>query len=267
MATNTWTLTCLNAVFNPNGKTLHGDNIIVPQQILEEIQVLERTRYQFVIKNATETQMICCRVEEFCSGNDMHIYMPAWIMHNLYLNDMDEIKLCLLDPEIPPAKKIIVQPHDSIFLTLDNHKSVLENSLKNFSSLTAGTSISVHHDGEEYPLSIVAVEPTHQFVSLIDTDVEVEFLPPLDYVEVKPSDWPDSEQWPLDPDVYIKEEICTTPKEYVLSDGKRIILRPPTPVPAPAPAPAPTPVPAPDPPQEQNNGFIAFSGKGHRLTD
>ena len=264
MATNTWTLTCLNAVFNPNGKSLHGDNIIVPQQILEEIQNIERTKYQFVIKNASETQSICCRVEEFCPGDDMQVYMPAWIMHNLYLNDMDEIKLSLLDSEIHPAKKIVVQPHDSIFLTLDDHKSVLENSLKSFSSLTTGTSISVHHDGEEYPLSIIAVEPTHQFVSLIDTDVEVEFMPPLDYVEVKPSDWPESEQWPLDPGVYIKEEICTTPKEYVLSNGKRIVVKPPTPPPPPAPIPRPAPAPLPET-QPDENKFVAFSGKGNRL--
>ena len=196
--------------------------------------------------------------------------------------DMDEIKLCLLESEIHSAKKIVVQPHDSIFLTLGDHKNILESSLKLFSSLTVGTSISISHDNNNFSLSIVALDPTHQYVSLVDTDVEVEFMPPLDYVEVKPDDWPASEQWPLDPGVYIKEEVCIDPKEYVLSNGKRIVIRPPTPPPAPAPPPPPAPPPAPSPSpshvpvaapsipaqshlDQDQSKFVPFSGKGNRL--
>ena len=268
MAAKTWTLTCFNPVFNPNGKSLHGDNIIVPQQILEDIQEIDKPFYQFIIKNSSETQTLCCRVEEFCPGDDMYIYMPAWMMHNLYLKDMDEIELCLLESEIQLAKKIVVQPHDSIFLTLGDHKNVLETSLKQFSSLTVGTSISIMHDNNEFSLSIVELDPTHQYVSLVNTDVEVEFMPPLDYVEVKPDDWPVSEQWPLNPGVYIKEEIRADPKEYVLSNGKRVVIRPPTPPPPvvipPQPLPAITP-PPPPPSDQSEKKFVPFSGKGNRL--
>ena len=185
-------------------------------------------------------------------------------MHNLYLNDMDEVKLCFLDSDIHLAKKIVVQPHDSIFLTLQDHKTLLEESLKEFSSLTVGTTISIHHNDAEFSLSVVEVNPSHQYVSLIDTDVEVEFMPPLDYVEVKPDDWPVSENWPLDPGVYIKQEICTNPKEYILSNGKHIIIRdiisgPPSPLSEDA-------IPAPANENEsQEKKFVPFSGKGNRL--
>jgi hypothetical protein len=84
---------------------------------------------------------------------------------------------------------------------------------------------------------------------MVDTDVAVEFLPPLDYVEEKPSDWPEAEQWPLGTGVFIKEEIRADPKVYVLSDGRRVSL---TPAPAPAPA-------------RERGAFVPFSGKGHRL--
>ena len=267
-----WDLTCFSSVFNPNGKNLQGDNIIVPQRILEDIQNIETTKYQFVIKNSFQTQGICCRVEEFHQENN-NIYIPSWMMHNLYLNDMDEVKLSLLESEIYPAKKLLVQPHDSIFLTLDDHKTALEDSLKKFSSLTKGTSVSICYHDEEFSLSIIEVEPQHQFVSLIDTDIEVDFMPPLDYVEVKPNDWPESEQWPLDPGVYIKEEILTTPKQYILSNGKQVIIREVSVSPlasniitesTPAPAPAPPKLDeAEADPQEKK--FIPFSGKGNRL--
>ena len=263
MTTHSWSLQCLSSVFNPNGKDLVGDNIIVPQRILEEVEYLERASYQFVIKNETRTgtHTICCRVEEFCSGDEMVVYVPDWIMQNLYTDDNEIVVLSLMQSELGKAKKVVIQPHDSLFLTLDDHKGVLENSLRRFSSLTKGTSIMIKHDNEPHSLSVIDTDPTHQYVSLIDTDLEVEFMPPLDYVEVKPHDWPSSEQWPLDPGVYITEEIRTSPKEYVLSDGKRVVLKPPTPPPAPAPVPTQPSAP------NQGNKFVAFSGKGHRLTD
>ncbi|MHA2082421.1 MAG: hypothetical protein ACXABD_01570 [Candidatus Thorarchaeota archaeon] len=261
MTSHSWTLSCLNPVFNPNAKNLQGDSIIVPQKILEDIQHLDKPFYQFVVKNSGERQTLCCRVEEFCANDDMYIYMPSWMMHNLYLNDMDDVKLCLMETELDSAKKIVVQPHDSIFLTLSDHKNILESSLKLFSSLTTGTSISISHNNSDYSLSVVKVDPNHQYVSLIDTDVEVEFMPPLDYVEVKPDDWPTSEQWPLDPGVYIKEEVCSDPKEYVLSNGKRITIKPPTP---PLPS-ISSPPPTPSPPPQQQTKFVPFSGKGNRL--
>ena len=271
MVTTSWTLTCFNAIFNPNDKPLKGDRIIVPQKVLDDIKDIDRDFYQFAIKNSTGRQTVCCRVEEFCAGDNMHIYMPSWMMHNLYLNDMDEVELCLLESEIETAKKIVVQPHDSIFLTLSDHKTVLENSLGLFSSLTRGTSISITHDDSEFSLSVVEIVPDHQYVSLVNTDVEVEFMPPLDFVEVKPDDWPTSEGWPLDPGVYIKEEICREPKEYVLSNGKRIVVNPPPPPPAPAPPPAsasasaPIPEPTSASSPQQRPKFVPFSGKGNRL--
>lgn len=263
MNTTTWTLTCFNAIFNPNDKTLQGDSIIVPQMILDDIKNIDKVLYQFTVKNSSGTQTVCCRVEEFCADDNMHLYMPSWMMHNLYLNDMDEVELSLLESEIETAKKIVVQPHDSMFLTLRDHKTVLENSLALFSSVTSGTTISIRHNNDEFSLSIVEVDPDHQYVSLINTDVEVEFMPPLDYVEVKPDDWPRFEQWPLDPGVYIKEEICGDPKEYVLSNGKRIVVNPPLPPPAPPPAPAPDSTNASSP--QQRPKFVPFSGKGNRL--
>jgi len=248
---SSWTFACRSAVFNPDGKVLRGDNIIVPQEVLEDIQDLERDVYRFTVKStAAGSRSVCCRVGEFSPGSPQCVYLPAWMIQNLYLNEAhDEVEVQLLESVVDTAERIVVQPHDSIFLTLDDHKAVLERALGDFGALTAGTSISVHHEGEDYSLSVVALDPPHQFVSMVDTDVAVEFLPPLDYVEEKPSDWPEAEQWPLGTGVFIKEEIRADPKVYVLSDGRRVSL---TPAPAPAPA-------------RERGAFVPFSGKGHRL--
>jgi len=58
-------------------------------------------------------------------------------------------------------------------------------------SLTEGTTISVSSDIEGLPMiqfDILEVKPPSPFksVCLINTDVEIDFAPPLDYVEPAP---------------------------------------------------------------------------------
>ena len=145
MATTSWNFTCFNAIFNPSDKPLKGDRIIVPQKVLDDIKDIERDFYQFVVKNSTGTQTVCCRVEEFCAGDNMHIYMPPWMMHNLYLNDMDEVELCLLESAIESAKKIVVVTDSFKEYLIANHNiapkkigvfknGVISNFSKNYNS-------------------------------------------------------------------------------------------------------------------------------------
>ena len=132
--------------------------------------------------------------------------------------------------------KVILQAIDSLFLTLENHKLILENSIKNFSTLTGNTTIIINI--EEYDLTVeIFVKDLYdendnliKHANIISTDLQVEFLPPMDYVEPKPEDWPLSEDWPLPHGIYIKQEISKQSssdgnKRYILSNGKEIVIQ------------------------------------------
>lgn len=58
----------------------------------------------------------------------------------------------------------------------------LETTLRNFSCLTTGDSIMVAYNNKKYYIDIVETKPSHA-ISIIETDCEVDFAPPLDYKE------------------------------------------------------------------------------------
>lgn len=63
----------------------------------------------------------------------------------------------------------------------------LETTLRNFSCLTTGDSIMVAYNNKQYYIDIIETKPAPA-ISIIETDCEVDFAPPLDYKEpVRPS--------------------------------------------------------------------------------
>ncbi|KAK4401483.1 Ubiquitin fusion degradation protein 1 [Sesamum angolense] len=60
--------------------------------------------------------------------------------------------------------------------------SSLETTLRNFSCLTTGDSIMVAYNNKKYYIDIVETKPSNA-ISIIETDCEVDFAPPLDYKE------------------------------------------------------------------------------------
>jgi ubiquitin fusion degradation protein 1 len=58
----------------------------------------------------------------------------------------------------------------------------LETTLRNFSCLTAGDNIMVAYNNKKYYIDIIESKPANA-ISIIETDCEVDFAPPLDYKE------------------------------------------------------------------------------------
>lgn len=58
----------------------------------------------------------------------------------------------------------------------------LETSLRSYSCLTTGDTIMVAYNNKKYYINIVETKPSAA-VSIIETDCEVDFAPPLDYEE------------------------------------------------------------------------------------
>lgn len=166
------------------GKLECGDKIVLPQSALYE---LSRMKIQFPIMfeitnaNSDRKKVSHCSVLEFTAPEGT-VYMPVWMFRNLGM-DPGETSNVISLRNVPLKKGTFVslQPHTSDFTELSNPRALLEMALRNFSCLTKGDTIQISPKelGRTYLLNVVELRPANQ-VSIIETDVRVEFIPPLD---------------------------------------------------------------------------------------
>ncbi|XP_053990237.1 ubiquitin fusion degradation protein 1 homolog isoform X3 [Hylaeus volcanicus] len=83
---------------------------------------------------------------------------------------------------LPKGTYVKIQPVTSDFLDIYDHREVLERALSLFSCLTTGDNIEIHHQNKTFEIEIVECQPSPA-ISIIETDVQVDFLAPKDYVE------------------------------------------------------------------------------------
>ncbi|KAL3696134.1 hypothetical protein R1sor_010210 [Riccia sorocarpa] len=157
--------------------------IIMPPSALDRLASL-RIDYPmlFEVHNPQATRTSHCGVLEFVAEEGM-IYMPYWMMQNMLLQEGDIVRL--KSATLPKGTYVKLQPHTKDFLDISNPKAVLETTLRNFSCLTVGDNIMVAYNNKKYYIDIIEAKPA-QAISIIETDCEVDFAPPLDYVEPEP---------------------------------------------------------------------------------
>lgn len=87
--------------------------------------------------------------------------------------------------DLPPASLIKLQPQSVNFLEISNPKAVLEKAFRDFSTLTKGDVFSFHYNDTIYDVAVLEVKPVtgNLGVSMLETDVSVDFAAPLGYVE------------------------------------------------------------------------------------
>jgi len=124
-----------------------------------------------------------CGVLEF-TAEEGKCYLPFWMMEVLCIQEGT-----LITVENKTLKKgnfVKVQPHLTAFINISNPKAVLEQKLRNFSCLTKGDDIAIEYNNKIFILNILEVKPddaeTHA-ISIVETDINVEFAPPRDYKE------------------------------------------------------------------------------------
>ncbi|XP_024988100.1 ubiquitin fusion degradation protein 1 homolog isoform X2 [Cynara cardunculus var. scolymus] len=133
----------------------------------------------FELRNSATERVSHCGVLEFIAEEGM-IYMPYWMMENLLLQEGDIVRV--KNVTLPKGTYVKLQPHTKDFLDISNPKAILETTLRNFSCLTTGDSIMVAYNNKKYYIDIIESKPSHA-ISIIETDCEVDFAPPLDYKE------------------------------------------------------------------------------------
>lgn len=97
------------------------------------------------------------------------------------VGDMIQIRTTALEL----AKMVKLQPQSVNFLEISDPKAVLEKAFRNFATLTKGDVFNFSYNDEVYDVAVLEVKPEtdKMGVSMIETDVSVEFAPPVGYVE------------------------------------------------------------------------------------
>ncbi|KAJ4832130.1 hypothetical protein Tsubulata_038670 [Turnera subulata] len=133
----------------------------------------------FELRNPSLERATHCGVLEFVADEGL-IYLPYWMMQNMLLQEGDIVQL--KNASLGKGTYVKLQPHTKDFLDISNPKAILETSLRNYSCLTTGDTIMVAYNNKQYYIDIVETKPSYA-ISIIETDCEVDFAPPLDYKE------------------------------------------------------------------------------------
>jgi len=159
-----------------------GDKIILPASAFERLAQMTVTYpMQFELLNASfdVPRRTHVGVLEF-TAPEGQCFIPHWIMQNLLLEESEIVTVS--NVTLPLANFVKFRPRSVDFLDISNPKAVLESSLRNFSCLTKDDQICLPYNGKNYFIDIVELKPANA-VSIVEADVNVDFEPPVGYVE------------------------------------------------------------------------------------
>lgn len=84
---------------------------------------------------------------------------------------------------LPKGTFVKIRPQQKAFIEISDPKAVLEKQLRNFSCLSRGDTIIIAYNNKQFFIDIVAVASASgdcEAVSIVETDVKVEFERPAD---------------------------------------------------------------------------------------
>ncbi|KGG52858.1 hypothetical protein DI09_12p260 [Mitosporidium daphniae] len=148
----------------------------------------------FKISSQDSSKFTYCGVLEFTAPEGI-VYLPNWILSILGVSSGDLCKIERVDTDaVPTGKFIKIQPQSVEFLGLTDPKGVLENGLRNYNTLSPGDIFTIASDGfsGEECLSFEVLEalPGNSVIKINDTDLEVDFAPPVGWEEPSTSTQP-----------------------------------------------------------------------------
>lgn len=161
-----------------------GNKIILPQSALDHLARLNISwPMLFEMTNPATSRSTHGGVQEFIAEEGT-CFFPYWMMQNLLLQEGDLVRIT--NTSLQKGSFVKLQPVSSDFLDIHNPRAVLENSLRNFATLTVGDCIVIDYNQRKYEIEIVECKPA-KAISIIEADVNVDFAPPKDYKEPVPA--------------------------------------------------------------------------------
>lgn len=106
-------------------------------------------------------------------------------MQTLYLEPGDLVQIKSTD--LPSGQFVKLQAQSTSFLDISDPKAVLENAFRNFSCLSKGDVFTFAYNDQVYEMAVLETKPDNELnaISVLETDLEVDFAPPLGYEEPK----------------------------------------------------------------------------------
>ncbi|KND94182.1 Ubiquitin fusion degradation protein 1 [Tolypocladium ophioglossoides CBS 100239] len=179
----------------------YGSKIILPPSALDKVSKLH-VQWPLLMEmiNGEKGRHSHAGVLEFIA-EEGRAYIPQWVRNapfaswfvlvsnslqmmvtlGMEVGDMIQIRTTSLEL----AKMVKLQPQSVNFLEISDPKAVLERAFRNFATLTKGDVFNFEYNDEVYDVAVLDVKPEtdKMGVSMIETDVSVEFAPPVGYVE------------------------------------------------------------------------------------
>jgi len=160
----------------------YGGKIILPPSALAHLTALDlESPWMFKLRNpqnpAASTH---AGVLEFIAEEGV-VHLPYWMMKTLRLNEGDPVRIT--GTELPKGRFVKLQAQHVHFLEISDPKAVLEQALRNFTAITQGDIIEISYNSIIFGLLVMETTPGGEGISILDTDLEVDFAPPVGYVE------------------------------------------------------------------------------------
>jgi ubiquitin fusion degradation protein 1 len=189
-------------------KRLKSSNkILLPPSVLYELnqQDLSDNIMFFKVSNKEMQFGIVCGVHEFSAPPGI-CHVPFHIMNNIGITEGQEVeieKICAVQ-----GTYMKLRPHKTEFINLSNPKAVLERIMsRDYPVVSQGQTIELNYEDLNcrYRIDIVETNPA-EIISIVNTDINIDFDQPLDYVEPQYNPSPK----PLSP-------VADTPQNKIIS--------------------------------------------------
>ncbi|WWD20459.1 hypothetical protein CI109_104935 [Kwoniella shandongensis] len=162
---------------------MYGGKIIMPPSALARLSGLDIPGpWTFQLRNprSPSQHKTHAGVLEFIADEGI-VHLPAWMMKNLNLTEGDPVRLT--GAKLPKGKMVKIQAQSVDFLQVSDAKAVLESALRFYSVLSKGDIIEITYNSLTFEFLIMEIYPEGPGISVIDTDLEVDFATPVGYVE------------------------------------------------------------------------------------
>ena len=107
------------------------------------------------------------------------------MMQTLLLEPGDLVQIKSTD--LPSGQFIKLQAQSTSFLDISDPKAVLENAFRNFACLSKGDVFTFSYNDQTYEMAVLETKPEtdKNAIGVLETDLEVDFAPPVGYEEPK----------------------------------------------------------------------------------
>ena len=179
-----WSLRCSDKTEEVIEQVENSNKVILPESMLFKFQDKDFPLH-FTITNKETDMSSVCGVFEFTS-NPGKALIPYHLMQSLFIKEGTTCEFTIAYPVRGSYLKL--RPHRTKFIEFKDPKAILEHHLsKNYTVLTKGETISIKYLEKYYYIDVVECEPADT-IHITNSDINLDFDTPLDYVEPPPKE-------------------------------------------------------------------------------